>query len=151
MFGSNPAKVPDGPRKGLRNLADIEGPANKLLLSLTDEQKKEAIVSQEVPDVTTTPNSAQPTTTAPEGISSSKLDAEQRKTITRLVQAYYENFPEPIRADLLDQLARSEEDYHFAWCGPADPGRLASTRPGRQRAAGSQHDARPDCRRLLVR
>lgn len=123
MFGSNPAEVHDGPRKGPRNLADIEGPANKLLLSPTDEQRKEAVVSREVPDVTTTPNSAQPPATAPEGISSAKLDPEQRKTVAQLVRAYYENFPEPIRAGLLDQLARGEEDFHLAWYGPADPSR----------------------------
>ncbi len=121
MFGSNPAEVHTGSRKGLRNLADIEGPANKLLLSLNDEQRKEAIVSSEVPDVTTTPNPAQPQPTSREGISSAKLDPEQRETITRLVHAYYENFPAPIRADLLDQLARGEQAFHFAWYGPADP------------------------------
>lgn len=121
MFGSNPAEVHTGSRKGLRNLADIEAPANKLLLSLTDEQRKEAIVSLEVPDVTTTPNSAQTQPTSPEGISSEKLDLRQRETITRLVHAYYENFPAPIRAALLDQLARGEQAFHFAWYGPADP------------------------------
>jgi hypothetical protein len=121
MFGSNPAEIHDGSRKGLRNLTDIEGPANKLLLSLNEDQRKEAIISLEVPDVTTTPNSAQPPSTAPQGISSAKLDPEQRQTITRLVRAYYENFPEPIRGDLLDQLARGEESFHFAWYGPADP------------------------------
>ncbi len=121
MFGSNPAEVHDGPRKGLRNLAEIEEPANKLLLSLNAEQRKEAVVSVDVPDVTTTPNSAQPPTTAPEGISSVKLDREQRKSITRLMRAYCEIFPEPIRGDLADQVARGEEDFHFAWYGPADP------------------------------
>jgi hypothetical protein len=121
MFGSNPAEVHDGSRKGLRNLADIEGPANKLLLSLNDEQRKAAVVSVEVPDVTTTPNSAQPQTTSSEGISSAMLAPEQRDTITRLVESYYENFPVPIRADLVDQLARGEHKFHFAWYGPADP------------------------------
>jgi hypothetical protein len=78
-------------------------------------------VSLEVPDVTTTPNSAQAQASSPEGISSTKLEPEQRETITRLVQAYYENFPAPIRADLLEQLARGQQAFHFAWYGPADP------------------------------
>ena len=121
MFGSNPALVHDGSRKGLRNLADIEGRANTLLLSLNDEQRKAAVVSAEVPDVTTTPNSAQPQTTSSEGISSTMLGAEQRAILTRLVESYYENFPAPIRADLIDQLARGEQSFHFAWFGPADP------------------------------
>ena len=121
MFGSNPATVLNGGRKGLRNLVAIEGPANKLMLSLNAEQRGTAIVSADVPDVTTTPNSAQPPTTVPLGISSAKFDNDQRKTLTQFVQAYYENFPEPIRAGLLDQLARGEQVFHFAWFGPADP------------------------------
>ncbi len=121
MFGSNPAEVQDGPRKGLRNLVDIEGPANALLLSLNEGQRKEAIISPEVPDVSTTPNLAQPPVACPQGISAAKLEPEQRKTVTRLVHAYYENFPEPIRGDLLGQLARGEEEFHFAWFGPSDP------------------------------
>jgi hypothetical protein len=121
MFGSNPAVVQSGSRKGLRNLADIEGPANKLFLSLNADQRKDAIVSTEVPDVTTTPNSAQAESISPEGISSTKLTSEQRATVTQLVQSYYENFPAPIRADLLDQLARGQQSFHFAWFGPIDP------------------------------
>jgi hypothetical protein len=121
MFGSNPAQVQSGPSKGLRNLVDIEEPANKLFLSLSDEQKKQATVSLEVPDVTTTPNSAQPPHTSPEGISSAQLTAEQKNAITATVRAYYENFPPPIRTQLLDQLARGEQAFHFAWFGPADP------------------------------
>jgi hypothetical protein len=121
MFGSNPAEVQSGSRKGLRNLADIEEPANKLLFSLTESQRKEAIVSLDVPDVTTTPNSAQPPPMSPEGITSTKLDPLQRGTITRLVQSYYDNFPAPIRTELLAELARGEQMFHFAWFGPADP------------------------------
>ena len=50
-----------------------------------------------------------------------KLDDDQRKTLTQFVHAYYENFPEPIRAAFLDQLARGEQEFHFAWYGPPDP------------------------------
>ncbi len=121
MFGSNPATVLTGSRKGLRNLATIEEPANKLLLSLDEEQRAAAIVSKDVPDVTTTPNSAQAPASTPLGISSAKLDDDQRKTMTQFVHAYYENFPEPIRAAFLDQLARGEQEFHFAWYGPPDP------------------------------
>ena len=120
-FGSNPAVALSGSRKGLRNLADIQGPAKELILSLTEDQRKEAIVSLDVPEVTTTPNSAQPQASTPEGISSGRLDAHQRETITRLVQVYYDNFPAPIKADVLEQLARGQHSFHFAWFGPADP------------------------------
>jgi hypothetical protein len=121
MFGSNPAEVRKGPRKGLKNLAEIEGPTNKLIASFNEAQRKEAIISTTAPDVTTTPNSARAPVMTPEGIASAKLDADQKQTLTRLLRAYAANFPEPIRGDLLDQLSRDPESIHFAWYGSTDP------------------------------
>ncbi len=120
MFGSNPAEVRSGPRKGLRNLAEIEAPANKLAASLTDDQRKAAVARPTAPDVTTTPNAAQSRVTAPEGIAADKLDAGQRRDLTEVLHAYAANFPEPIRADLLDQFSRDPQSIHFAWYGPID-------------------------------
>lgn len=121
MFGSNPAEIRSGPRKGLRNLAEIERPANALLLSLTESQRKTAVVSDTAPDVTTTPNSAQPEVKTPEGISGDQLEAEQRQTLMQLVRVYATNFPDPVRSGLLEQIDRSAKDIHFAWYGPPDP------------------------------
>jgi formylmethanofuran dehydrogenase subunit E len=132
MFGSNPAEVRSGPRKGLRNLVEIEEPVNSLLASLSEEQRKAAIVNPTAPDVTTTPNPAQAPVTSPEGIPAEKLDAGQRQALTRLLHAYAANFPDPIRASLLDQLGRDPQSIHFAWYGPADP-----TKPHAFRVQGS--------------
>ena len=121
MFGSNPAEVKEGVRNGLRNLAEIEGPANALLASFDDDQRKAAIVSEEVPDVTTTPNSARFKPADPIGISSDRLNKEQRAHLARLVTAYQANFPEPIRDDLVEKVAKTPQKYHFAWYGPPDP------------------------------
>ena len=121
MFGSNPATVKEGGRKGLRNLASIEEPANQLLLSLNDEQRRLAIVSSEVPEVTTTPNSAEAPASTPLGISSSKLNDDQRKTLHQFLAAYYENFPQSIRTAFHEQISRGEHEFYFAWYGPPDP------------------------------
>jgi len=50
FFGSNPAEVLDGPRKGLRVLAREDDLGRELIQSLTPEQKKVAVVTQKVPD-----------------------------------------------------------------------------------------------------
>lgn len=121
MFGSNPRLVQQGPRKGLRNLADIEAPADELALSLTEQQKAKAVVDTVAPEVTTTPNAAQPEPTQPQGIEISRLDARQRDLLLRLIRAYSHNFPEPIRDELRHQLDRGTEGLHFAWYGPLDP------------------------------
>jgi hypothetical protein len=132
MFGSNPAVVLNGPRKGLRNLAEIEGPANKLMLSLTEEQRKLTVFSPVAPDVTTTPNPVQAPVTSPEGVSADQLDGDQRQSLTQLLRAYAANFPGPIRASLLDQVEKDPLSIHFAWYGPADP-----TKPHAFRIQGS--------------
>jgi hypothetical protein len=121
MFGSNPAKVKSGSSKGLRNLAEIQEPAYALAASLTDEQRKAAVVSQVVPEVTVTPNSATPKLDAPRGISSDALSSEQRLLLTKLIKAYYANFPESIRDEMTARLGDGQKGYHFAWFGPIDP------------------------------
>ncbi len=132
MFGSNPAQVQSGRWKGLRNLNEIEAPVNELITSLDGAQRKAAIVSALVPDVTTTPNSARLTLSTPEGISSEKLSADQRSLLSKFIAAYSLNFPESIRADLSERLARGDHTFHFAWFGPPDP-----TKPHAFRVQGS--------------
>jgi hypothetical protein len=121
MFGSNPAEVKSGGRKGSRNLFDLEEPIISLIMSLDEAQVRDAVVSDEVPDVTTTPNSARLQPPLPVGISSGTLNASQLALLARFVRAYQANFPETIRDDLARRLAGSPQGFHFAWYGPPDP------------------------------
>jgi hypothetical protein len=75
-----------------------------------------------VPDVTTTPNSAQvESKRKPLGLSSADLTPEQRALVARFVDSYYANFPEPIHTQLRSEFAKSAQDFHFGWYGPGDP------------------------------
>jgi hypothetical protein len=121
MFGSNPAEVKSGGRKGSRNLSDIEEPITSLIMSLDESQLDEAVVSEEVPDVTTTPNSARLEPTPPVGIASDTLNASQRALLGKFVKAYQANFPESIRNVLAEGLDGAPRSFHFAWYGPLDP------------------------------
>ncbi|WP_435015497.1 DUF3500 domain-containing protein [Tundrisphaera sp. TA3] len=120
MFGSNPAEVPSGPRKGLRNLAEIQDPAYALLQTLTPEQRKTALVAAVAPEVTVTPNPAQALLITPQGIISDDLKPEQVALLHKVIEAYYVNFPEPIRSDLQAQFRQGQSPLYFAWYGPAD-------------------------------
>ena len=71
--------------------------------------------------MTTTPNAAQAPTITPEGISSDALQPEQVKLLHQTVEAYYSNFPEPIRSDLLAQFRQGQSPLYFAWYGSFDP------------------------------
>jgi hypothetical protein len=52
---------------------------------------------------------------------SDKLSPAQRELLSKFVATDSINFPEPIRADLREQLARGDPAFHFAWFGPPDP------------------------------
>ena len=128
MFGSNPATVKDGGRKGLRNLASIEEPANQLLLSLNDEQRRSAIVSAEVPDVTTTPNSAQrPPAPRSESRAPSSMTTSARCS-TSFSQPTMKTSPSPFEP-------HSMNSSRAASANSISPGTARPTRPSPMRFA----------------
>ena len=128
MFGSNPAKVLEGPRKGLRNLAEISDPAYELLHSLTESQLKQAVVADVAPEVTTTPNAKRPQDSTPEGIAFDKLNAAQQQTLKQLLLVYAINFPDPVRDILHDQAEANDQSLHLAWYGSTDTSKNHSFR-----------------------
>ena len=93
FFGSNPAEVRQGPRQGLRTLADVEDRALRLLQALDDNQRKVAVIAQEAPKDIRAANTPQPPTDAAEGIAFADMNDDQRAGT------------DPIR---------------FAWMGPGD-------------------------------
>jgi hypothetical protein len=123
MFGANPATVKKEPRKGLRNLADIEKPIYALVASLDEAQKKAAIVSDQVPDVNNGPNPAEVELPSPRGLSSDRMTAEQKELLSRFVRAYHANFAWPIREAMNARTGDGDPVVHLAWFGPADPSR----------------------------
>ena len=74
FFGSNPAEVMDGPRKGLRVLANEEDLALDAINSLTPEQRKVAIFDAKAPGEILTSNSREAALKGqPNGISASAM------------------------------------------------------------------------------
>lgn len=122
MFGANPAKVLSGPNEGLRNLAPIQDPIYKLVASLTPEQKKAAILSDEAPLIPSSPNAdvAQPLPAGHDGLSVDDMTDEQRGLLRSAGAAYLALFPEAGRRVLMDGVHRSEGRATFAWYGPTD-------------------------------
>ena len=154
----------------MRNLADIEGPANKLLLSLNDEQRKEAVVSADGPDVTTTPNSAQPQPTSPEGSPArSSIPNNARSSLglcrpitrtspSRSAPNYGINLPAVSRRSTLPGLARPTRPSRMPFEFGARPSSSTSTtsRMGRtiftrSTAACSAISGCPPCGERLLR
>lgn len=123
FFGVNPAEVREGRRKGLRTLAREEDLARDLVQSLTEEQRKIAIVDAKAPKDILTEHSRQAALTGQaSGISVSALSARQREKLQRLLDEYCENMAEDMAAYRKDQIKKAGDGLWFAWEGGIQKG-----------------------------
>ncbi len=118
FFGSNPAEVLDGPRKGLRALAREDDLGRELIQSLTAEQKKTAIVAQEAPkDILTEASRKAALQGQPSGLQASKMNAHQRELLQNLLDEYVSNVPEQVAQVREDQIKKAGANLYLAWAG----------------------------------
>lgn len=118
FFASNPAEILEGPQKGLRVLAEEEDLARSLVKSLSDEQRKKALVEEAAPkDILT---SAEPTVQSlgDAGLTWKELEKEQRGNLRKLINIYVHR----VRPDVAkDEIAAIQdagfEKIVFAWAG----------------------------------
>jgi hypothetical protein len=121
FFGANPAEVRQGPRQGLRTLADLEDRALRLLQALDDDQKTVAVIAPKAPGEIRGANTPQPPTDAAEGIPVGKLHEDQRQMLRALIEAYAADMPEEVAHAWLAEIQQAGvEPIAFAWSGPAD-------------------------------
>lgn len=123
FFGSNPAEVREGPRKGLRVLSAEEDLGRELLMALTPAQRKTAIVTATAyKDVLTAANRKASLEGQPSGLAMSAMNGAQRALLTRLVEEYAHNMPEQIAQARMTQIQKAGNNVHFAWAGVAEKG-----------------------------
>jgi hypothetical protein len=121
FFGANPAEVRQGPRQGLRTLAEREDRALRLVQALEEGQKKTAIVGDKAPAEIRAANTPQPPADAAVGIAYADLNNDQRAMLRALVECYADDMPLEVAKAWLDEIARAGPDaVRFAWAGPAD-------------------------------
>jgi hypothetical protein len=121
FFGANPAEVRQGPRQGLRTLADREDRALRLLQALDESQRKSAIFSPEAPHDIRAANTPQPPTDPAVGVAAADLNRDQRAMLRALIESYAEDMPEEVAKAWLDEIRRAgTESIRFTWAGPAD-------------------------------
>jgi hypothetical protein len=123
MFGANPAEVRSGPRAGLRVLAQEEDLARALVKSLSDEQRKTAVIEATAPrDVITVPGYAI-NLLQPQGLAASEMTPEQSHMLHRLIGLFANNLRGELAHYELSQL--NEENLgqvRFAWAGSLERG-----------------------------
>ncbi len=124
FFGSNPAEVREGPKKGLRILAAEEDTARALLMSLDTAQRGKAVVAAAAPNDIATMNTLDINPLTPAGISAAELTANQRELLMKIIDAYTSTMASDVAADRLARLkSAGMEKITFAWAGEAGRGK----------------------------
>lgn len=123
FFGTNPAEILQGPRKGLRVLAREEDLGRQLVKSLNADQKKTAILSKDAPkEIVTEASRKAALNGQPSGIQASQLTAPQRAILQSLLDEYCENMTEQIDQRREEQIKKAGDHVYFAWAGGEEPG-----------------------------
>jgi hypothetical protein len=121
FFGSNPAEVQSGEHKGMRILAKEEDGAIAFLASLTDDQRKTAIVADRAPSEIATAESRGAARQPDSGIKFEQLSPSQQESLTALVRLNAEAQESDEVKRRLDAIAKAGwEKVVFAWMGSPD-------------------------------
>ena len=124
FFGSNPAEVRKGPKKGLRILDQREDLGYELMNSLDKGQTSKATIYSEAPYDILTYNASRVSLPPEEGLPASKMNDTQKGILRNLVNVYVNQ----VRTDMAqEKLQRLDEEgfdgLHWAWGGPLEQGK----------------------------
>ena len=125
FFGANPARVPKGPKEGLRILGARQDLAMELMGSMDSGQLSQAIIYSQAPADILTFNSSQASLPEEAGIPASKLSATQKEVLTSLVTEYVTQARADVAQERLNNLLHDGgiDKIHVAWGGPVDSGK----------------------------
>lgn len=124
FFGSNPAVVPSGDKKGWELLKDETHLAVKFLQALTPDQQKVAIFSNQALPEIVIGNAKEARLLEPRGIFYKDLTLEQKRAFIRLVDVFVKNYELGFSSRLWDKITKAGIDQlSFAWAGAVEPGK----------------------------
>ena len=123
MFGSNPAEVPEGPKKGLRILADQEDTARALLMAFDESQRAKAVIQNVALNEIVTTNKVEVTPLSPVGLIGDAMDARQRDMLMKVIETYTSKMADDIAAERVSKIKKAGiEKIGFAWAGSTEKG-----------------------------
>jgi hypothetical protein len=121
VFGSNPAIVMDGPRKGEKPIYQVDQLARDLVASLNEDQKKIAFQSRQFPEIEAL--SKGPKKEKPVGLTLKQLDPAQKDLFLKLVRSYADRMPEEVAARNMASVTGAPSDQvYFAYAGKFQKG-----------------------------
>jgi hypothetical protein len=124
FFGSNPAEVREGPKKGLRILGAEEDGARALLQALDASERAKAILDAKAPSDMITMANVNITPLSPGGIGADAMTPAQRDLLMKLVDVYVGYMAPDIAAERMARLKKAGvEKVAFAWAGETERGK----------------------------
>lgn len=123
FFGANPATVLSGPRKGESPLADEDALGRDLAKSLTETQRKSAIIADVAPKDIITRNLRKVEPLTPTGLLADDMTAAQRSLLERIIKEFLRRIRQDVAdADWSAIQRASFGRIGFAWAGGLEPG-----------------------------
>ncbi|PYR34507.1 MAG: hypothetical protein DMF93_23385 [Acidobacteria bacterium] len=124
FFGSNPAEVREGPKKGLRILGAEEDAARALLQALDAQQRIKAIIETKAPADMLTMANVDIKPLSPMGLTADAMTPAERDLLMKLVDVYVGYMAPDIAADRTAKLKKAGvEKIGFAWAGETERGK----------------------------
>lgn len=126
FFGTNPAEVrvdvQGAPPRGTKVLGDEENLARKLVLSLSDAEKKVAILSPTAPSDIITGAQRQAAIQDDKGIAYGDLSKDKQRMLMAVIQEYTNAQAKPLAQERLAKLRKAGlKNVKFAWMGSTEP------------------------------
>ncbi len=123
FFGSNPAEVRQGPRTGLRVLAQEDDLGFALVNSLDGPRQSAAVVDAKAySDILTSNKRTAALNGQPSGLLAGKMTSSQFDNLRALAELYTRNLPDDVAQHRIDQLDKAGRNIWFAWAGGLKPG-----------------------------
>ncbi len=117
FYGTNPARIPSGPRKDERVLDDEEDIARQLMDLLSAEQKKVAVIDVVAPNEVITSSDRKVTPFEITGLAYADMSKAQQKKTDELIDIHLGKLDPKVAKDLYQKIDNSRDEVHFAWAG----------------------------------
>jgi hypothetical protein len=116
FMGLNPARVPSGPKAGLRLLAAEEDLARALIRMFPGERRTRAILSERAFSDIVSRNDPKVRSLNIEGLAAGEMSQAEQAQLRKLVHVYAGRMSEGAARDQLDRIERAGFDkLHFGW------------------------------------
>jgi hypothetical protein len=124
FMGANPARVPYGPKAGLRLLAAEEDLARELIGMLPKTRRSRAMLADDAfPDIITR-NDSKVRSLKIEGLAAGDMSQPEQAQLRKLLHVYSGRMTESAAREQLERIERTGfEKLHFGWAGSLEPGK----------------------------